>query len=82
MVIMKTIDNVINRVFNCKFTSAYEDLKTIEGIDKETLKLFKEASYDLGNCGWGGKLIEKRADSLAKKLGYVFSEEEDYFTKE
>ena len=62
------IDSVISRLYNCKFESAYNFAIQIKGIRKNTMKELKKASIDLGNCGWGGKLIDKTSEHLIELM--------------
>lgn len=78
----KKVREVINRLDNCKFRSAYEfALELKDGIRPNVLKEFRQAAIDFENCGWGGKLINGRANRLAKLLGYVTSERTGFYVR-
>ena len=75
-------DKVINRLYNCKFRTAYEQAKEIKGFPKDALKTLKKASIDFENCGWGGARITNTAEKICNMLGYTYDEDEDYYLKE
>ena len=62
-----TKESVINRLFNCKFDSAYRQALTLN-LSEETLVSLAIAAESYGNCGWGGKVIDKASDKLIKQV--------------
>lgn len=78
---MTKIDDILNRLLNCKFRSAYEIITTVKKIPKEIKNEFKFASIEFDNCGWGGILIDRIANNLALLLGYKYLEDKDEYVK-
>lgn len=74
---MKKFDDVICRLYNCKFSSAFRYIKEIKGIPKKVIKEFEKADEELSNCGAGGTLISDRADYLAGLIGFEWKEDDD-----
>lgn len=78
---MWIIEDVVGRLYNCKFRSAYDFIKNNRKIPKEIKREFKFAADELGNCGWGGALIDRRATTLALLIGYKWSDKKEYYVK-
>jgi len=82
---MTTIDDVIGRMYNWKTHSAYVLALEVKDFPKEALKILKELADKFGNCGWcDGKIFDELRDKnneVAKILGYVWSDKEDYWRK-
>jgi predicted Zn-ribbon and HTH transcriptional regulator len=90
-----SIKSAVSRLYNCKFETAFEYIKRSRfRNDTRVLKAFEKASNDFGNCemmipckcpkcgfGWGGNLIMKTSQRLAKMIGYRYDEKSGYFIK-
>lgn len=82
---MKTIDDVIGRMYNWKMRSAYEYAKDVKNFPVDALVILKELSEKFGDCGWnqGSVFTELKIknNKVAKLLGYKWDNNEDYWIK-
>lgn len=80
-----SIDNILERMWNWKMNSAYEQAKQFPDFPKNALDILKELSENFGNCGWqDGKVFDelrKKNHQVAKMLGYTWNEKKDYWFK-
>lgn len=59
---------IVNRLYNCKFRTAYEYVKELPD-NAHLLAPFERAARDYDDCGWGGEKIDETAEALAALLG-------------
>lgn len=81
----KTVEDVLNRMYNWKMESANLFADEIENFPIEAKKLLEKMSVKFGNCGWNeGKIFNQLRNTnhkIANILGYKWNEEKDKWIK-
>ena len=82
---MKTVDDVINRMYNWKMESAYNYATEVPNFPAQALVKLKKMASQFGNCGYqDGKafdVLRKTNDQVAEILGYEWDDDNDKWIK-
>ena len=82
---IRTMEDVIGRMYNWKMTSAYAFAVDTPNFPPEALAILKKMCDEYGNCGWqDGNIYEPLREAnhkVAAILGYRWDDERDQWIK-
>lgn len=79
------VRSIVDRMYNWKMKSAYEQAASVPEISKEVLDLLREMAIKFGNCGWQeGKIFNELRETnhkIADLLGLIWDDRIDYWVE-
>ena len=81
-----TDEDILDRMYNWKFRTAYGYAREREDIPREALAILKSLADDFGNVGWGlegraGDHVRDANNLAAGLMGYRWDEAKDFWVR-